>query len=556
MQERIYTFGPFTLDGGERVLRRNGQIVPLPPKGVEVLRLLVQAGGRVVGKSELLEGVWPGAIVQEANLTQSVFLVRKHLGQDYIETVPKRGYRFAGELRGGRPASIRSLAVLPFANLSGDVAYDYVGDGLAEELTHALIGLEGRRIAARTSAVQFRGKNEDVRRMGAKLNVDAVLEGSARITGNTVRVTAQLVDARTGFHAWSETYNGNLDDLLGIQQRIGVAIAGRLAQGATARKSHTPNPEVFLAYLRGRYFLAKGRPETFRNAVECFEEVISKDPEYAGAYSGLADTYYRWALWESFPPTEAFSKARRAAEKALALDETLAEAHASLANVKFQHDWDYAGAEREFRRSIAIDPYRADTWHWFSHLLTALGRFTESLEASNKAIELAPFDLPCQNHLGWAYYFTGDYDLAIAQHRKALDLDPIHGQTRLLLGRALLQKRSFAEAIEQLRKNLELSPDSPERIAALAHAYAASGARPQAIELLNQLLTLACQRYVSAYSIAMVYAGLGTTKEALTYLDRAREEHSSRIVELKYEPIFDGLRRARPFQVLLKRIGL
>ncbi|MBI3679063.1 MAG: winged helix-turn-helix domain-containing protein [Acidobacteria bacterium] len=588
----FYAFGPFTLDAGERVLRREGQIVALPPKALEVLCFLVEAQGRVVNKAELLDNVWPGTFVEEANLTQSIFLVRKCLGQEYIETLPKRGYRFAGEIRIDEPAParrlllprraavaaviltistaaaswwylsrsapIRSIAVLPFSNLSGDASYDYIGDGLCEELTHALMGLGGVRVAARTSAFQFRGKNTDVRKIGELLNVAALLEGSTRTTGNTIRVTAQLVDARTGYHIWSETYDGNLDDVLGIQQRIGAAVAGRLAQDIPGSHLRVPAPsrEVSLAYLRGRYFLAKGRPETFRQAVECFQEVISKDPKYARAYSGLADTHYRWALWESLPPAAAFAEARRAAEQALALDETLAEAHASLANVKFQYDWDYASAEREFRRSIALDPNRADTWHWFSHLLTAIGRFAESLEASKKAIEVEPFDVPSQNHLGWSYYFAGDYDRAIEQHRKVLELDPIHGQTRLLLGRALLQKDMFGEATEQLRKNLELSPESPERIAALAYACAVSGAPDDARQLLDRLLALARQRYVSAYSIATVYAGLGAKRQTLEYLDKASAEHASRVVEVKYEPIFKKLRSEPSFQALLERIGL
>jgi serine/threonine-protein kinase len=587
----LYAFGPFTLDVGERVLRREGSIIPLPPKACDVLCFLVEAQGRVVDKAELLDNVWPGTFVEEANLTQSIFLVRKCLGQDYIETIPKRGYRFAGEVRivepalprrlprraaGAavtliiiitiaaswwyllRPAPIRSIAVLPFANLSGDPTYDYVGDGVCEELTDDLMRLDGVVVAARTSAFQFRGKNEDVRKIGKLLNVAALLEGSTRIAGNMIRVDAQLVDARTGYRIWSETYEGSIDDVLVIQQRIGAAVTARLARDIRPpeTRAHTPSPDVFLTYLRGRYFLAKGRPETFQKAVECFEEVISKDPKYARAYSGLADTHYRWALWESFPPAEAFAKARGAAAQALALDEALAEAHTSLANVKFQYDWDYAGAEREFRRSIALDPHRADTWHWYSHLLTAMGRFPESLEASRKAIELEPFDVPSQNHLGWSYYFAGDYDRAIEQHRKVLELDPIQGQTRLLLGRALLQKHIFGEATEQLRKNLELSPDSPERIAALAHAYAASGAIHEATQLLDRLLALARQRYVSAYSIAMVYAGLGAKQQALAYLDKAGAEHASRVVEVKYEPIFRELRGEPSFQALLKRIGL
>jgi TolB-like protein/tetratricopeptide (TPR) repeat protein/DNA-binding winged helix-turn-helix (wHTH) protein len=580
-------------------------LIALPPKVFDTLLMLVTNHGHVLPKEEILKELWPDTFVEDATVAQYISLLRKALGEDgkWVENLPRRGYRFtapveefredlsdpvvepepprkAPRLSTGRlvaaaivlvvaaagvawwyvtrPAPIRSIAVLPFLNLSGDPALDYISDGLSEELTHTFTRLEGVRVAARTSAFQFRGKNEDVRTIGERLGVAAVLEGSVRVEGDKIRVTAQLVDAGTGYHMWSEAFEGTTSDVFGIQERIGVATSRRLAQQLRADRGQVSEVrrEVFLPYLEGRYFLAKGRPETFRKAVELFEQVIARDPEYARAHSGLADAHYRWALWEGSPPAEAFAAARRAAERALALDPTLAEAHASLANVKFQHDWDYAAAEREFRQSIALDPHRADTWHWFSHLLTATGRFQEALDASRKAIELEPFDLPSQNHLGWCHYFAGEYEKAIDQHRRVLELDPMHGQTRLLLGRALVQKGSFPEAIEQLRKNLDLSPDSPERLAALAQAYAASGARQNAMRILDRLLAAAAQRYVPAYSVATVYAALGARREALEYLNRASEERSTRLVEVKYEPIFRPIREEPAFQALLRRMGL
>lgn len=600
-----YRFGRYRVDATDRLLYKDAELIALPPKVFDTLLMLVTNHGHVLGKDEMLKQLWPDTFVEDGTLTQYISLLRKALGENanWVENLPRRGYRFmapveeirddaterlpdleltrsttriktlrmAGVTAGviviaswlawlylSRPAPIRSIAVLPFLNLSGNSAFDYISDGLSEELTHALTRLPGIRVVARTSAFQFRGRNEDVRKIGQRLNVAGLLEGSVRFDRNRIRVTAQFVDTRTGYHLWSETYDGSLGDLMSIQQRIGAATARRLAQEVRVPEEPASglSHQIFLAYLEGRYFLAKGRPETFRRAVEAFTQVISKHPGYARAHSGLADTYYRWALWESFAPGEAFAAARTAAEKALSLDETLAEAHASLANVKFQYDWDFVTAEREFRRSIALDPNRADTWHWFSHFLTATGRFTESLDASKKAIELEPFDLPSQNHLGWCYYFAGDYDRAIEQHRRVLELDPVHGQTRLLLGRALLQRRLFDESIDQLRRNLELAPDSPERLAALAQAYAASGARRNASQILDRLLELGTKRYVSAYSVATVYAALGARREALDYLNKASVERSSRLVELKYEPIFESLRTEAPFQAVLERIGL
>jgi TolB-like protein/Tfp pilus assembly protein PilF len=605
-KERLeYTFGSYRLDANDRLLYKEGDLIALPPKVMDTLLLLVANAGHVVGKEHLLKELWPDTFVEDGTLTQYVSLLRKALGENgrWIENLPRRGYRFTEPVEERRetenqeraaaeqprpkrrlralllsvlaagvvfavarvawnylsaPAPIQSVAVLPFLNLSGNSNLDYITDGLTDELTHAMTKLDGIRVAARTSAFQYRGKSEDVRTIGERLNVTGVLEGSVRLDENKIRVTAQLIDARTGYHVWSETYDGSLDDLLSIQERIGSAAAARLGGRAAVPASPAPDltSDAYLLYLRGRYFLAKGRPETFRQAVDSFQEVIARKPAYARAHSGLADSYYRWALWESLPPAEAFGKARRAAEQALALDETLAEAHASLANVKFQHDWDYAGAEREFRRSIELNAHRADTWHWFSHMLTAVGRFEESEQAIRKAIEAEPFDLPSLNHLGWCHYFAGEYDKAIEQHRRVLELDPVHGQTRLLLGRALLQRRRYGEALDQLRRNLELSPDSPERLAALAQAYAAAGAREEAMKILDRLQALGRERYVAAYSIAIVYAGLGRRVEALSYLGKAAEERSTRLVELKYEPVFEFLRGDPAYRKVLQTIGL
>lgn len=604
---KIYRFGSWRLDVADRLLYKNAglknaDLVPLPPKVMDTLLLLAGSAGHVLPKEEMLRQIWPDTFVEDGTLTQYISLLKKALGEDgpWIENVPRRGYRFTAPVEEyfeepeqpravtalptlsvrsrrswvvavatisidiasilawrsySQAAAIRSIAVLPFRNLSGNPDLDYISDGLTDELTHAFTMLPGLRVAARTSAFQIRGKNEDVRAIGKRLNVAGILEGSVRLEQNTIRVTAQLVNTRTGLHVWSETYDGSLDDLLSIQERIGIATARKLERELRPVRSSVTT-KVFLRYLEGRFFLAKGRPETFRKAAERFEEVIEKSPGYARAHSGLADSYYRWALWESFPPGEAFAKARKEAERALTLDDTLAEAHASLANIKFQFDWDYAAAEREFRRSIALDPRRADTWHWFSHLLTALGRFAESETAIRRAIDLEPFDLPSQNHLGWCYYFAGDYDRAIEQHRKVLELDPVHGQTRLLLGRALVQRGIFGEAIEQLRRNLDLSNESPERLAALAQAYAASGALSDATEILGRLRALAERRYVAAYSIAIVYSAMGAKQEALGYLEKAAAERSARVVEVKYEPVFSNLRGEPAFEAIVRKVGL
>jgi TolB-like protein/DNA-binding winged helix-turn-helix (wHTH) protein/Tfp pilus assembly protein PilF len=597
-----YRFGPYRLDVADRLLYRGEEVVPIPPKVFDTLLIFVSSHGRVLTKEELLKQLWPDSFVEEGTLTQYISLLRKALAENgqWLENLPRRGYRFkaaveecldseipeapapeAAAVRGaGRrwilafagllvalaivgitwrkysnAGPIGTIAVLPFVNLSGNPGLDYISDGLTDELTNTMTRLKGLEVAARTSASQFRGKNEDVRVIGRKLNVAGILEGSLRLERNQMRVAAQLVDTRSGYHVWSDTFEGSMDDLLSIQQRIAGAAARALNRDFTVPAS-SQGREVFLTYLKGRYFLARGRPETFRNAAELFKAAISRDPKYAPAHSGLADTYYRWALWENFPPREAFAIARQAAEQAVQLDSTLSEAHASLANVAFQYDWNFSAAESEFRKSIELNPRRADTWHWYSHLLMAMGRVADSFEASRKAIELEPFDLPSQNHLGWCYYFTEDYDRAIEQHERVLELDPVHGQTRLLLGRALLQHGRYREGLEQLRRNLELSPESPERLAAVAQAYAMGGDRRSAKMILERLLALGKQKYVSAYSVAIVHAALGSRREALVFLQRAAEERSSRIVEIRAEPVFRALRDEPEFRAIIRQMGL
>jgi TolB-like protein/DNA-binding winged helix-turn-helix (wHTH) protein/Tfp pilus assembly protein PilF len=598
-----YRFGPYRLDIADRLLYRGAEVVPLPPKVFDTLLIFVSSQGRVLTKEELLKQLWPDSFVEEGTLTQYISLLRKALADNgqWVENLPRRGYRFKAAVeecgdseiyeapvpeaaaarqprrrwilavvgvltvlaivvgvtwrRHAGAGPIRAIAVLPFVNLSGNPGLDYISDGLTDELTNALTRLQGVDVAARTSAFQFRGKNEDVREIGRKLNVAGILEGSLRLERNRMRVAAQLIDTRSGYHVWSDTFEAPMDDLLSIQQRIAGATARALNRDFTLPAS-SHGREVFLTYLEGRYFLARGRPETFRKAADLFKAAISRDPKYAPAHSGMADTYYRWALWENFPPREAFAIARQAAEQALQLDSTLSEAHASLANVAFQYDWNFSAAEREFRKSIELNPRRADTWHWYSHLLMAMGRVADSIQASRKAIELEPFDLPSQNHLGWCYYFAGDYDRAIEQHQRVLELDPVHGQTRLLLGRALLQKGMHREAMEQLRRNLELSPESPERLAAVAQAYAMAGDRESARQILERLVTLGKQKYVSAYLLATIHAALGSKREALVFLERAAEERSSRIVEIKAEPVFRSLRDEPAFRAIVRQIGL
>jgi tetratricopeptide (TPR) repeat protein len=337
------------------------------------------------------------------------------------------------------------------------------------------------------------------------------------------------------------------------------AIAALLLPAGVAvwRRTRAPKPdtqdrEAHNLYLRGRHFWNMQSDEGFREASTLFEEAVARDPNFALGWAGLADTFWRYALWQSAPPGDSFANARRAAERALALAPNRAEPHASLATVLCQFDWDWAGSEREFRRALELDPGQANTWHWYSHFLVSRRRFPESLEASRKAIELAPVDVPINSHLGWHYYYIRDYKKAIEAHRKALMLQPNHGQTRSFLGLALLADAQWEPAIEELRAALD---QSPERISYLAHALGICRDTREALRFIERMRTLDHKRYVSPQQFAFAYAGMRNTEETLAALEHAADTHAANFIYIGVEPAFDFLRSEPRFKALLRRLG-
>ncbi|HYM10824.1 MAG TPA: tetratricopeptide repeat protein, partial [Bryobacterales bacterium] len=459
---------------------------------------------------------------------------------------------------------ISSIAALPFVNMSADPANEYFSDGLTEELINALARVEGLRVAARTSAFQFKGKNYDIREIGRLLNVGAVLEGSVRKEGNRLRVTAQLNSVADGFHLWSETYDREMKQVFAIQEDISQAIVKTLQIEAARNrkplvKHYTENPEAHDLYLRGRYFWNKRGEQGIQKGIEYFRRAIEKDPDYASAYTGLADA---WAsLGFSFDagtisPTEAVPQAKAAASKALALDDRLAEAHISMAFVRFLYDWDWAKAEKEFQRALQLDPDYAHAHHWYSHYLLAMGRAGESLEESKRALELEPLDAILNTHLGWHYLYSHQYDQAIEHLRHALEIDPGYFHSQREIGRAYAQKGMYREAIAALHKALRHAKEDGFALASLGYTYAAAGQRDDAQRLLDEMQQLGRRRYISPYFPAAIYAGLGENGRALDQLDKACQERADALVYLRVEPMFGGLHADPRFAGLLKTIGL
>jgi TolB-like protein/DNA-binding winged helix-turn-helix (wHTH) protein/tetratricopeptide (TPR) repeat protein len=460
-----------------------------------------------------------------------------------------------------------TLAVLPFENLSGDADREYLSDGLTEEMITQLGRLEPDRlrVLARSSTWKYKRADRDIGRLRRELGADYVLEGSLRLAGERVRVTAQLVQVDDQSQVWAETYERDLRDVLIVQSEVAEAvvrtIAVTLTPDAQARlaRARPVRSEAYQDYLRGRFFGNRRTEAALKQALGYFQKAIAADPGYAPAYSGLADSYLSLgaaSIVGGLPPRQAMPQAKAAALKALQIDGTLAEAHTSLAMVHLLYDWDLAACEKEFRRAIELDPNYTTAHHWYSHCLLPLGRTEESLAESKRALELEPLQLVVGIHLGWHYLYARQYDQAIEQFRKTLELDPAFPQTQRVAAWAYLQKGMHPEAIAALRAALNAIDRKPEIEGELGHALAVAGRRAEALAMLEGLRHLSATRYVSPYSLALIYAGLGDRDQALAWLDKAYAERSDYMPYLRLEPMLDGLRSDPRFAALVGRVGL
>jgi adenylate cyclase len=459
------------------------------------------------------------------------------------------------------PTSYR-IAVLPLANISPNPSDEYFADGMTEELIATLSKLSGLGVIARTSILRYKGLTKPVAEIGKELSVATVLEGSVRIAGKKIRITAQLIDTTTEEHVWSEVYDRELEDVFAIQSDIARRIAQALKikvlkeEGTRIEARATEKPEAYRLYLKGRHLLNARTEESLHQAVSAFEEALERDPDYELAYTGLADTHAVLALLEFVSPKQAFPRAKAAAEKALEIDKDLAEAHTSLGVVKFQYDWDLAGAEKEFRKAIELHPNHAPAHQFYADCLKASGRFDEALAEMRQASQLDPLSLSINTGIGHVLYLSRNYDRAIEQYRETVKLDPNFVQARLWLGRPFLQKGMYKEAVAELIEAAKLSKDSTVSLATLGQAYAASGDRKHAQQILDRLKQRSKTHYVPSYWIALLYVSLGDKRQAFEWLDRAYEERSSWLAWIKVEPRFDPILDDPRFANLLRRMGL
>jgi TolB-like protein/Flp pilus assembly protein TadD len=579
----VYCFGSFNLDAAERLLLRDGVKVPLTPKVFDTLLILVQNAGGLVTKEHLLQNVWPDTFVQEANLSVNVATLRKALSDghgesEFIETLPKRGYRFVahviterwqnsstmrtvnGDLHKQHRDRVHSLAIMPFYNQSPDPSAEYLSDGLTESIINSLSHLQGLRIIGHNSVFRYKGKELDGRMVGKELRVKSVVTGKILQLGDRLIVRAEMIDVHTGWHIWGDQYHRKLSDVLKVQQEISQKISTALKRQLTSEEkakvssSSTENAEAYKAYLKGRHHWGKFDLASSRKAAEYFVQAIEIDPTYALAYAGLADAYYR--LSNVYAPTrEAMPKAKAAAAKALEIDDTLSEAHAAMGIIKMFYEWDWSGAEQQFYKATESNHNNAIAHQRFGLYFNLLGRFDEA----RRELGMAMLIDPLSPHSYWSftltYFLTCQYEKAIEEVQKALEMERDYKPALYLLGRAYEQSGQVDQGIEVFKKIFALS-NSPMFLGALGHAYAVNGKHGLARNVLKDLQELSKRCYVSAYSQAIIHLALDDQNQTFSCLEKAYEDRCEMMTWLRIDPCFESIRSDLRFTNLLHRVGL
>jgi len=459
------------------------------------------------------------------------------------------------------PSDKPSIAVLPFEDLSLQKDQEYFCDGLAEELINRLTNIENLRVPARASAFSFKGKDLDYREIGEKLNVKMVLDGSVRKEGNKLRITAQLIKVADGFPVWSKIYQRNIEDTFDLWDEISLAIVDNLKvrlfeeDKLKLTKRYTENIEAYDLYLQGRFFWNKRTEDGLKKAIEYFEQAIETDPNYAQAYAGTADSYNLLGIYSYLQPDEAYPVVKKAAQKALEIDETISEAHTSLASVFRYYDWNWEEAEKGFRRALGQNPNYVTAHHWYAMHLIIFGRFDEAIREMKRAQELDPLSFIINTDLGGIFFYARQYDLAEKQSLKTLEINPYFWKTYRLLGQIYIQKEMYKEAIAELNKSIKLNYNQRAH-ALMGYAWGMLNRRDHALKILDELHKLSKIKYVSAVNIAILYISLARKDEALKFLEKAYEEHEPLLTFIRADPVFDTLRSDQRFKELIKKIGL
>jgi TolB-like protein len=573
--QRLLRFESFELDVRSRELRKGKQRIRLQEQPFEILRLMLERPGDVVTREELARHLWPkGTFVDfEHSLNAAVKRLRAALGDDadnprFVETLPRRGYRFIASLRDGETVAMlpvmadfnARLAVLPFANLSGDPGQEYFSDGLTEEMILQLGRLGRGRIAviSRSSSNVFKGSSRRAREIGDVLRADYLLEGSVRREADRVRITARLVETRSEAHMWTDVYERSLTDCLSVQAEVAARIAQSLAVELLPEQPVQPSHDAaaYQTYLKGRYYWGLPGDQGFPQALDYFKQACEADPTFAAAHADLARTHTARAEYYNVVPRMALETARPIAERALELDPHLAQAHLAVANVRAMLDWDWEAAEAGFRQAIALNPSSDGAHRWYGILLAGLGRSSEAVQESQRASELDPLCLVVGTSDAWTRYIAGDHEGAIKVCRYIMDMQRHFTPAWRVLGASLIQMGRVAEGVAELEAAAAIASTDPVLLAWLAHAKAIRGDCGVARTILAALDCLRPERFVPAYHLALAHVGLGDADEAFRQLDVACEERDPSLINLNRDPRFDPIRNDARFSVLLNRVRL
>lgn len=557
---RTYAFGRFRLDADARLLFRDETRIALTPKAVDVLVTLLENRGAPVARETLFGKVWSDAVVEDGTLSSHISLLRRTLGGELIETIPKRGYRFVGDVSEvpQEPARVL-LAVLPFENLSGSRKYDSFSDGLTEEMITQLGRLNPERLGviARTSSMTYKSTDKTVEQIGRELGVSYVLEGSARRDGNRVRITAQLIQVSDQTHLWAESYEAALENILSLQARVSSEVAKQI-QVRLLPAEHPPRvviPAAYDAWLTGRYLWNRRGEQDLQTSIRSFQEAIQADDAYAPAYSGLADCYLTLMDRGHLPHGEAMASARPAIVKALQLDDQLAEAHVSCGHAAL-HEFDWPAAQRELRRGIQLSPSSSTARYYYANYLVAMGRIDEAVFEAEESVRLDPMSPAAHSNLASVLWFAGDDSRSLGHAERSLELNPNLSRAYDDIGRAHEQMGALDTAIEMFERAVSIDELANDCFASAAHAHALAGHRQKALELLQQLERAARTEFVSPYSFALIHVALGNDDEVFRWLDKAYDERSSALPFLGVNPRFRRLRGDARFTRLLQRLGL
>jgi TolB-like protein/DNA-binding winged helix-turn-helix (wHTH) protein/Flp pilus assembly protein TadD len=635
----VRRFGVFEINLQSGELRKNGMRLRLSGQPFQILAVLVERPGEVVTREELHSKLWPTDTFVDFDhgLNNAVARIREVLDDSsdtprYLETIPRRGYRFIAPLsdvgaatvppsaaeskvnlahqithpgasdppvltgtrvvpvrmkvllggaavvvlltlalvlhrggaKGASPPAIKSLAVLPLKNLSGDPSQEYLADGMTEALIGRLSRIHDLRVISRTSVMGFKDTRVSVPEIARTLHVDAIVEGSLIREGSRVRVTVQLIRGATDEHIWAEEYEQEYRSILALTEEAARTIAQQIKIRLTPQEqvgfagARAVDPKVHESYLKGRYYFNQRTEDSLNRSIAYFQEAVAKDPSYALAYCGLADAYALLGFRGGVPSKEALSQAKAAALKAIELDDTLGEPHASLAFIAETHEWDWATAEREYKRALELNPGDARAHHWYAGYLMYVGRFEEGIAEAKRARDLDPLSLPVNNALAGRLLVAGRVDEALQQLRETLEMNPHFAPAHQTLGWAYLNKGKHKEAIQEFQQALQLSgTDDKDIMLDLGFAYAVAGNRVEARKILAELKKLHERGLVPSGSIAILYGALGELNEAFAWLEKAYDERDPELTYLKVPGRrFEPLRHDARFQQLVHRVGL